>query len=258
MGVIGVSSYFKKEELYTTEKYSNITVLVDGSCLIYKLLNHNVTELYRQTFCGGDYSKFDKNIVECFKKLEQCNIIPIVVLDGATPEMKANAKLRRMESTIEIYQNFAERNGEFWHHLARIVFVSALERLKIKLIQAPYEADDILAFLSYRFEWPIFSNDSDFFFCRHPVLSLHDLVENDVVQEEIEDSEAAENTGNEFKHEYCIMIQTLNPTDIRHRFGISNEALLQLAPILIGNDFVPSLQDYFQKWRFFKNPPEVK
>ena len=235
MGVNGLTKFVQREDFTTTENYSNCSILVDASGMMYSILNNGISEETHTLDCGGNYKEFESKVIKCFQKLEQCQITPIVVLDGATPLVKHDSKLERLERSLENYRSM-KFCTTFWHYLAIDVFVATLKRLKITVIQVPYEADDVLAFLSYRFDLPVLTNDSDFYFFRHPVLSIVDLIETEVVTEDGDPH---------------LVLRTFNPKNLQERYNIENELYFRIAPILIGNDVMPSLQDHFPSWRGF-------
>ena len=239
MGVTGIKNYLCRDGFVFSKNFSDCTILIDGSGLIFAFLGSSQNKETNSPYYGGNYGEFDKKIRECFEKFDRCGIKCVVVLDGATPLAKYDNKRSRLERSLDNYRN-PYPGTIYWNHLAREVFVNTLQELNVTLVQAPYEADDVLAFLSYRFELPILSSDSDFVFYRHPVISLTDI-DNDIVDDYLEDGRPH------------LALRAVSPAHVRERFNINNEQYFRLAPLLIGNDIFKPLQDYNPKWRHFQS-----
>ena len=80
MGIRGLSTYLSlRDDFFTRTRLRNTKVIIDGSNLRFELYNEcpGLNDCF-----GGDYDKYYRYVKKFFEQLLDCEITPIIILDG--------------------------------------------------------------------------------------------------------------------------------------------------------------------------------
>lgn len=159
MGIRNLTRFIKNNDFLKEEIIQDSKILVDGHCLMYFLAKKE--ELHSEY--GGNYDVYRSNIDEFFNKLKDCNIEPIVILDGCkkTDDSKLETHIKRNETILNDCIRGQYRTVV--PLLMRQEFRKSLESNNILYIMRHFEADDAIVELANYFDCHILSTDSDFF-----------------------------------------------------------------------------------------------
>lgn len=104
MGVRGLATFL---DSYSNTKYAkrvfvrDCPVVIDGYNLVYHL--YQTSKGSTSHLVGGDYKNYATEVRLFFQKLKNCEIIPIVIFDGAYEESK-------LATVHERFQNLVKEN----------------------------------------------------------------------------------------------------------------------------------------------------
>lgn len=120
----------------------------------------NISQIYKDFFFS--YEEFANTCRTFFDYLSMCNIIPVVVIDGADDpyDLKLQTTFERMDKQ---YRRVATRCGEVLPLLSKLTFIQVLAELNVAHVACLYEADREIAVLARKWNCPVLSDDSDFF-----------------------------------------------------------------------------------------------
>ena len=220
MGVRGLFSFFQNSHNFFVEtELQNSLVVIDGNNLRYHLF---ITSPQKNCCFGGDYEKYYKHVLKFFQNLVECDLRPIVVIDGSFGEAKRRTLWQRARDQIQAAVRCTpEGSLTVLPLLAKEVFLRAVKDVKeVDLIQDIYEADSKIAQIASSLKCPVLSNDSDFFVFNVEVISLRCLTF----------AKAEENS--------ILRCQSFDRRAFLKYFGIENRDMLFLLASLMGNDYV--------------------
>ena len=223
MGVRGLFSFFENnhDTFFERKNVRNTTLVIDGNNLRYHLYN---TCAKKNSYFGGDYDKYYSHVYAFFQELLECDIKPIVIMDGSFDDAKRKTLWQRTRDQIQAGIHCAPTNSiTVLPLMAKEVFFRAIKSFSdIKLIQDFYEADSRIAQVSSKLNCPVLSNDSDFFVFNVDVISIRNL--------------SIEYCENEEAN--VLKCQQFNRDAFLKHFGIQNRDMIFLLATLMGNDYV--------------------
>lgn len=168
MGLKGFTSFidYHNDYLLKEIQFHDSKLVIDGSNLMYFLYRRfRIASKF-----GGDYHDFRSSINTFFDALKECNIIPIVIMDGCqnSDESKLNTSIKRHDQKLKICcanVHCGKKNPyqEAIPLLLKQEFRESLKKNNIINISNHFEADDEIVKMANYFECPVLSNDSDFF-----------------------------------------------------------------------------------------------
>ncbi|KAI1304212.1 Protein asteroid -like protein 1 [Halotydeus destructor] len=237
MGVRGLktlidnnSDLMKRRQLHDTQ------LVIDGSAVMYYM--YSISSTTKMDFrYGGDYILYADKVKQFFSNLSECNIEPIVVLDGGSDPSNAKLKttmtrLKSRLSSIKTIMYKQVNNEVIMPILARTVFCDVLKDLNIKRVVSLYEADADVAQLANHFQCPVLSNDSDFF--------VYDLSHGYIPLPTFDCRHVRTDGDNsELKYIDCLHYEVSN---LLNRFPELDRSLLPLFSTIMGNDYVDQSQ----------------
>ena len=189
MGILGLTSFLNNswfDEILTDYQLNNSFLLIDGYSLMHKI--HSVFKL-NSTY-GGNYDEFAAKIDEIFYYFTECNIKPIVLLDGgrdkqdrklSTTLKRANQRLqdasilnncvnnekKKIISKVNLETLINSGSYRIFNNLLPImafrIFIDMLNKFNFIHFQCDFEADYELVCLSNLMKCPLLSCDSDFY-----------------------------------------------------------------------------------------------
>uniref|UniRef100_A0A182JAW0 XPG_I_2 domain-containing protein n=1 Tax=Anopheles atroparvus TaxID=41427 RepID=A0A182JAW0_ANOAO len=163
MGVRGLTTfiaanaevYLKPHELHDTK------LVIDGDNLCVQLFKKSQLT---SSPLGGNYDLYHRLVVDFFKMLTMCNVIPYVLLDGGYEARKmATVKGRMLQNICCIKNLNLAATGNARPLMVREVFVDALRSAGVNVMRCAFEADDEAAILARKLNCPVMSYDSDFY-----------------------------------------------------------------------------------------------
>lgn len=118
-------------------------------------------------------------------RLQECDVYPIVVMDGGQPldNKKMNTVRDRITHQIQTCLSIVPSNQyrlKVFPCMGRDVFVSTLKRMGIVVLQTDFEADLEIAMLAKELGLTVLSNDSDFYMFGVPFILLSSITYNKV------------------------------------------------------------------------------
>ncbi|XP_042909586.1 single-strand DNA endonuclease ASTE1 [Parasteatoda tepidariorum] len=165
MGVRGLTSFIEAHpELTKPYRLHDCTVVIDGNNLIHFLYSfYKINCAY-----GGDYNTFATKSKSYFSTFKECNVKPVVVIDGGLDKSDLtfpNQMERWKDRIIRVEQ--ASATGKSTHPFlptnAIEDFKNILSNLDIPFTQCEYDSDAQIAALANHFNCPVLSDDGDFF-----------------------------------------------------------------------------------------------
>ncbi|XP_052767013.1 protein asteroid homolog 1-like [Mya arenaria] len=169
MGVRGLSTLVNdnKEVLLHDFELHDTRLIIHGVNLYQSLYNcYHVPEEY-----GGNYDTYANNCKTFFAIPNACKVEPYVVLcGGRDPDNRkwnrvVQRKASRRERTGLICEKGPEATeGHVLPILCEETFRHVLRELQIPHVTIPYEEDREIAVLANKWNCPVLSNNSDFFF----------------------------------------------------------------------------------------------
>lgn len=184
MGIRGLSTYIHEHlhEVLVKHKLHHRKVVIDGNNLAH-ILYFECTGI--NAAFGGDYDKYSSFVEEFFKGLQECEVYPIVVMDGGQPldNKKMNTVRERITNQIQTCLGIMPSNQyrlKVFPCMGRDVFVSTLKKMGIVVLQTDFEADLEIAMLAKELELTVLSSDSDFFMFDVPFILLSSITYNKV------------------------------------------------------------------------------
>lgn len=239
MGVRGLKSFIEKHEglLENNFRLHDTTIVIDASNLVCALYLRSQKHERRDLF-GGDMVQYGRYLNQYFTNLKQCNIVPVLVCDGAqTYEENKSKTAEKYRRALDRFQNVMSINklgfGDFTlPATATNVFRSVAVDLGIQIVQCMYEADAEVARISNDLRCPVISNDSDFFLMNLP----YGLITIDSLQHENIRRHTSSN-DNEPSYQYieCCFYKQVNFAKYIPDLDVTS---LALVGVLAGNDYV--------------------
>lgn len=113
---------------------------------------------------GGDYDRFYRTVVEFFQLLRDCNVRPLVLLDGGYEYKKMRTVAQRLRNKISVIKHINPMNSKpIFPLMLKEVFVDAAKDCGVQIMRCLFEADNELASLARKLNCPVLSYDSDFY-----------------------------------------------------------------------------------------------
>ncbi|XP_078049084.1 protein asteroid-like [Augochlora pura] len=182
MGVRGLMSFMNTygNSCHENHELQDTYLVIDGSNVSYQIY-------YRcavlTCIFGGNYDVYEEAVSKFFDNLLECNVTPLVLLDGAYNISKIDTVLdrskQRLENVMTLIRNPTEDNVP--PLLMTVVFVQVLRKKNIRHARCMFEADGPIASLAKLLNCPVLSFDSDFYI--HGTLYIpFDRLGDDVVK----------------------------------------------------------------------------
>lgn len=228
MGIRGLTTFIREHSYKYLESYQlrDTYLLIDG--------NNLASHLYLwHTNCydcfGGDYDKYARVIEHFFDLLRQCNVTPLVILDGGYENKKLATIYSRVRSSINVagrLNSLTEGRCKVFPLFTRDLFVDILLRLNVKMVRCDFEADMEMASMAHILNCPILSYDSDFY-----VLDVLYIPFN-TMKLKLEKCNKNDTVYNYISCQIYYVDKFL-----KHHGGLKKEVLPLLATVL-GNDYI--------------------
>lgn len=235
MGIRGLTSYITQNsgKFYEPFQLCDCTLVIDG-CSLACYLHLEASDL--KPVFGGDYDNYAQNIEHFFFILEQCNVVPVVVIDGGYEGRKLKTVLRRLKEKMNAasLSNATESKRSVFPLLLMEAFKQTLLKINVKFVQTDFEADQEIAAIAKELKCPVLSNDSDFYVNNVmyvPISTLH-----------CRPSQRKQNNS----VKYFLNCELFKMERLSSRLGGIDCRLLPLVSFLLGNDYVdPSVFNKF-------------
>nr|XP_033337554.1 protein asteroid-like [Megalopta genalis] len=164
MGIRGLTSFVKNYGNQCEQNYElrSTYLVIDGNNVSYQIFNRCVDQ---SCIFGGEYNVYEQAISKFFDKLLECDVTPLVLLDGAYDISKTDIILDRLkqkfENSLALIANPTKRNVPSL--LIPNVFVQVLRKKNIRHARCMFEADGPIAAVAKVLNCPVLSFDSDFY-----------------------------------------------------------------------------------------------
>ena len=137
-------------------------LIVDAYAFLYWILADQTAPSY----CA-DYGRLKLLITHWVARVRKYSIVPVFVLDGATPRRKLNKKLERLLKQAEDVHMYLNGESRTLHsllpHLAHTCAIQVLKSLDVQVFVAEGEADSEIVNLAQQMgAFAILSGDTDF------------------------------------------------------------------------------------------------
>jgi hypothetical protein len=259
MGVNGLTSFLnaifsENQNILKDIQLNDCLVLVDGYSLLHNIHHSNCLK----SAYGGNYDELAARIEEVFESFRQCQVEPIVLLDGGREinDRKFQTSLKRADQRLSnvCYLNENSKltldsliksgNFKVFTHLLPImsfkIFIDILRKYDIIHFQCNFEADYELACLANQLKCHILSFDSDFYIYN---LSYGYISLKDFLLDPVQDEQTSDRVYLSAKL-YNLDLLLLHFNEKFRRSGGSTSELkkemLSVFAILCGNDYVDS------------------
>ncbi|KAF5281238.1 hypothetical protein FQA39_LY05124 [Lamprigera yunnana] len=164
MGVRGLTTFIahRSDSYLRNYRLHDTYLVIDGNSIAANLYqNHRRNDCF-----GGDYDKYEGAICRFFDVLLQCNITPLIVLDGAYEKKKLRTVFDRLKNKVKTFKMVNSVNQHRYNVFplfVRDIFVEVILKLGLKIVRCDFEADYEIACLAKTLNCPLLSYDSDFF-----------------------------------------------------------------------------------------------
>ena len=103
MGIFALTKFVALSELYTDHRLRDTVLLIDGPNLWKRLHSRYVKQWRRDHLFGGDYGYFAEYVHQFFDTLQDCDIRPVVIMDGASLQESFHSvkKIQRLQARLE-------------------------------------------------------------------------------------------------------------------------------------------------------------
>lgn len=246
MGVHGLSTFIRNNpSLFIDEHMLRDTHLIIDA---FNLMN-NIAEASqhgeRPDIFGGDMVKFGSELNKFFDNLAACNIVPILVMDGAqTYEQNTSKVPKKHQRYRERFKNVMRINeqgiGRFvLPTTANITFKSVAVDRGVKIYQSIFEADSEIARLARYHNCPVLSEDSDFYVFDLPqgVIPISDFKWHKVRTNTEDPLNWRESNSQKLRHNY-ISCRLYKQEHLKIYLPNFNLSCMPIIGPLLGNDFV--------------------
>ncbi|KAK5646853.1 hypothetical protein RI129_005317 [Pyrocoelia pectoralis] len=242
MGIRGLTTFIaqRSDSYLRQHKLHDTYLVIDGNSLAANLYQINRT---KNDCFGGDYNKFERTICKFFDLLSQCNIIPLIVLDGAYEKRKLKTVYQRLKSklkTLHQIDTVSQIHFKSFPLFLRDLFVDVVLKLQLKIVRCDYEADCEIACLGRTLNCPVLSYDSDFFVYDVLYIPFVSLVMS-----------ACSLPGGEGNYVPC---QLYEMDYFLKAYGGLNKSCVPLLAVLLGNDYInkSNFNDFYSSLRLVK------
>uniref|UniRef100_A0A3B4F2B7 Protein asteroid homolog 1-like n=1 Tax=Pundamilia nyererei TaxID=303518 RepID=A0A3B4F2B7_9CICH len=142
-------------------------LIIDGAALYYCLYYNSDPKLDQR--CGGDYPGFKDDVCKFFEALQDCEITPYVILDGAAGSEKQKSLHSRLKHRLENAKTIAKSEPDavpkgcnVLPPLVKDVFIEILKEKDIEFKQCLGEADPEVFSAANQKQCAVLSHDADF------------------------------------------------------------------------------------------------
>lgn len=241
MGVRGLKSFVERHDgLFVKDHHLHDThVIIDAANLMCALYIASQKHERRDLF-GGDMCQYGRYLESFFGNLRRCQVIPILVFDGAqTHDQNKSKTAEKHRRALDRFQSVMSINklgfGDFiLPATASNVFKSVAVDQQIRIVQCMYEADSEVARIANELKCPVISNDSDFFLMNLPYgLITIDLLQHEQVKRCLEEG------SSRLLYSYINCWLFKQESFLKYLPGLDIDCL-PLLGILAGNDYIAS------------------
>ncbi|XP_013770119.1 protein asteroid homolog 1-like [Pundamilia nyererei] len=148
-------------------KVEKTGLIIDGAALYYCLYYNSDPKLDQR--CGGDYPGFKDDVCKFFEALQDCEITPYVILDGAAGSEKQKSLHSRLKHRLENAKTIAKSEPDavpkgcnVLPPLVKDVFIEILKEKDIEFKQCLGEADPEVFSAANQKQCAVLSHDADF------------------------------------------------------------------------------------------------
>ena len=229
MGIPYLSSFVQRYFSRWRQEEIKGYLIIDGTNLRFGFYHLNWTH-------GGQFPEFRENLILFFESLRQCDITPIVVLDGKDYDRYTNSfdiVISRREKRIQSIENKISDENEvnrfdIFPPLASNVYLQVLIDLEIQHVVVDGRTDCIIAEMANFYECPVLSNDSDFF--------MYKLKRGCILKNNLDLSKKSASAKVYHYENFCEQFGfTDSHRDIRRDISVR-----LIIPALLGNDYFSS------------------
>ena len=233
MGIPYLSSFVQRYFSRWRQEEIKGYLIIDGTNLKYEFYDLNWTH-------GGQYPEFRENLALFFERLKQCDITPIVVLDGTDYDWykltNALDVISRREEKIQSIHSKKlisdEKNvSNIFPPLASNVYLQILIDLEIQHVVVDGRTDCIIVEMANFYECPVLSKDSDFF--------IYKLKGGCIMKTDLYLSEQPARANVYHYEDFC------------DQFGFRDVSVRLIIPALLGNDYFSSPLEENNQFRSF-------
>lgn len=249
MGVHGLSTFIQDNKQLFIDAYQlkDTHLVIDAFNLMNKLAQESQGKERTDLF-GGNMVYFGELLNIFFDNLKTCNIVPILVMDGAQTyeacKSKVEEKLSRCRERFNNVMNINEQGiGSYvFPPSANIIFKSVAVDRGIMIYQSFFEADLETARLACEYKCPVLSQDSDFFLMDLPQgfipISCFKWGSVKIVSHKDSDMDWRRREPRKLEPEFYIPCSLYKQEYFKIYMPTLNIRCLPLLGPLIGNDFV--------------------
>lgn len=170
MGIKGLLYFVDKyKDTFLREKeLKDTTLIIDGINIMYIICRQVEREI--QPKYGGNYHAYRSAMDEFFQNLKECNIIPIVILDGCKREdnprltTRAYRQRQKIKNSIKGSKNQSQNENSYaLPLLMRQEFKTSLIRNEIVHMTTKYNAYESIVKLANYYNGYVLANNTDYF-----------------------------------------------------------------------------------------------
>ncbi|XP_031825717.2 protein asteroid-like [Nomia melanderi] len=233
MGIRGLTAILNKSPCLRPYNLQNTFLVIDGDNLSHNIYISCTDDSW---IYGGAYDAYAEIVSKFFDKLLECNVTPLVLMDGSYEDSKLNTVISRLHQKLQIASTIIEKKRlgcrMFAPPLRMNVFIQVLREKNIKHVRCLIEADRVAAAIANALNCPVLSDDSDFYLYGTlciPFNTLNHTVKRDTAGNAL--------SCKIFQFDYFL-----------NHFPRLNEYTFSLIAVLLGNDV--SKQDAFKNFLF--------
>ncbi|CAH0390070.1 unnamed protein product [Bemisia tabaci] len=230
MGIPKLFGLVDKEPalFYKPIKLHDTLIVIDGNCISCWLYRTSCSN----TVFNGEYSEFEKCAQKFFCILKECNIFPIVILDGAHEARKLKTIKGRLCDKILRNQKIKtiDFRGDVFIPIHLIeVFKTTMIDMEIFYCQSFLEADVDATKAAQSLNCPLLSCDSDFY--------LDDVDYIPFTTLDLQLLRLDQENGS-LQSQYCVQGKLFDRTTFFNNYGgLARLEFLPLFSFLLGNDY---------------------
>lgn len=165
MGIRGLTTFVanNSDKYLENFKLHDSYIIVDGN----NIASHIYQWHCKSNDCfGGDYDKYANAVYKFFSILSKCNVIPLIIFDGAYEDRKLRTLFSRLKDRVKAAKSLNSVTEGSVHMLPlflRELFRDIVLKLRLKTVRCDFEGDYETACIARTLKCPVLSYDSDFY-----------------------------------------------------------------------------------------------
>lgn len=165
MGIRGLTTFISNHSYQYLDNYElhDTHLIIDGN----NIASHLYKWHCKSNDCfGGDYDKYAHVVRKFFSILSECNVVPLIIFDGAYEDKKVKTLYSRLKDRIKAAKGLNSVTEGSVHMLPlflRELFKDIVIKLHVRSVRCDFEGDYETACIARALKCPVLSYDSDFY-----------------------------------------------------------------------------------------------